>query len=70
MMRIRTVNAIICNHDLQKCSYPICGCREVNWDDLRVFLTLCREGTFAAAARSLEVNPTTVARLSYMSPVE
>jgi DNA-binding transcriptional LysR family regulator len=34
----------------------------MNWDDLRVFLALCRDGTFAAAARSLSVNPTTVAR--------
>lgn len=32
------------------------------WDDLRVFLVLRRAGTFAAAARLLEVDATTVSR--------
>jgi DNA-binding transcriptional LysR family regulator len=32
------------------------------WDDLHVFLVLRREGTFAAAARLLEVDATTVSR--------
>ena len=27
-----------------------------NWDDLRVFLTLAREGTLTTAARALGVN--------------
>lgn len=34
----------------------------LNWDDLRFLVTLGREGTLAAAARSLEVDQTTVAR--------
>ncbi len=34
----------------------------MNWDDLRIFLALCREGTASAAARVLGVNHTTVAR--------
>ncbi len=33
-----------------------------NWDDLRVFLALCREGSATAAGRALGVNHTTVAR--------
>src|SRR5262249_19215931 len=32
------------------------------WDDLRVFLTLSREGNLTAAARRLEVSHPTVAR--------
>jgi DNA-binding transcriptional LysR family regulator len=32
------------------------------WDELRFFLALCREGSFAAAARRLRVDETTVAR--------
>ena len=33
-----------------------------NWDDLRFFLALCRDGTATGAARTLGVNHTTVAR--------
>ena len=33
-----------------------------NWDDLRFFLALCREGSATGAGRSLAVNHTTVAR--------
>lgn len=33
-----------------------------NWDDLRVFLALCRHGIAIDAGRSLEINHTTVAR--------
>ena len=33
-----------------------------NWDDLRFFLSLCREGSATGAGRSLGVNHTTVAR--------
>src|SRR5262245_64942943 len=33
-----------------------------NWDDLRVFLTLAREGNLTAAAKRLEVSHPTVAR--------
>src|SRR6185369_17900367 len=33
-----------------------------SWDDLRVFLVLRREATFAAAARTLGVDATTVSR--------
>ncbi len=33
-----------------------------NWDDLRYFLALCREGSFTGAGRLLGVNHTTVAR--------
>jgi len=32
------------------------------WDDLRVFLATCRTGSHAAAARALQVAPTTVGR--------
>jgi DNA-binding transcriptional LysR family regulator len=32
------------------------------WDELRFFLAVCREGSFAAAARKLRVDETTVAR--------
>jgi len=34
----------------------------MNWDDLRFFLALAREGTVSAAGRALEVKHTTVAR--------
>lgn len=34
----------------------------LNWDDLRFFLALCREGSATGAGRSLGVNHTTVAR--------
>ena len=34
----------------------------MNWDDLRYFLALCREGSVSAAGRALQVNHTTVAR--------
>lgn len=34
----------------------------MNWDDLRIFLALCREGTSSGAARALAINHTTVAR--------
>lgn len=34
----------------------------LNWDDMRFFLALCREGTATGAGRSLGVNHTTVAR--------
>lgn len=34
----------------------------MNWDDLRVFLALCREGTVSGAGRALDLNHTTVAR--------
>lgn len=33
-----------------------------NWDDLRFFLALCREGSATGAGRALAVNHTTVAR--------
>jgi DNA-binding transcriptional LysR family regulator len=33
-----------------------------NWDDIRFFLALCREGTVTGAGRALGVNHTTVAR--------
>lgn len=33
-----------------------------NWDNLRFFLALCREGSATGAGRSLGVNHTTVAR--------
>lgn len=35
---------------------------DANWDDLRVFLTLAREGTLTTAARALGVSHPTVAR--------
>ncbi len=35
---------------------------ETNWDDLRIFLTLAREGTLTTAARALGVSHPTVAR--------
>jgi len=34
----------------------------MDWDDLRFFLALCREGTVSRAGRRLDVNHTTVAR--------
>jgi DNA-binding transcriptional LysR family regulator len=34
----------------------------VNWDDLKVFLAVHREGSFAGAGRRLEVNATTIGR--------
>jgi DNA-binding transcriptional LysR family regulator len=33
-----------------------------NWDDIRIFLTVARQGGLAAAAHSLNINHTTVAR--------
>ena len=33
-----------------------------NWDDLRVFLTLAREGTLSTAAKALGVSHPTVSR--------
>jgi len=33
-----------------------------NWDDIRFFLTVCREGSASAAAKVLEVNHSTVTR--------
>lgn len=35
---------------------------DVNWDDLRIFLTVARHGTLAQAAARLAVDPTTVGR--------
>lgn len=35
---------------------------EANWDDLRIFLTLAREGTLTTAAKALGVSHPTVAR--------
>ncbi|MDY0883456.1 LysR family transcriptional regulator [Dongia soli] len=35
---------------------------QADWDDLRVFLTLAREGSLTAAARKLEVSHPTIAR--------
>ncbi|MBL6652028.1 MAG: LysR family transcriptional regulator, partial [Reyranella sp.] len=35
---------------------------EANWDDLRVFLTLAREGTLSTAAKALGVSHPTVSR--------
>jgi DNA-binding transcriptional LysR family regulator len=34
----------------------------VNWDDLRIFLSVARDGTLAQAGARLHVDPTTVAR--------
>jgi DNA-binding transcriptional LysR family regulator len=34
----------------------------LSWDELRFFLAVCRDGSFAAAARTLRVDETTVAR--------
>ena len=34
----------------------------MNWDDLRFFLAVCREGSVTAAGQRLSVNHTTVAR--------
>ncbi len=34
----------------------------MNWDDMRVFLALAREGTVSGAGRALGVKHTTVAR--------
>ncbi len=34
----------------------------MDWDDMRIFLALCRDGSLAAAGKSLGVNHTTVAR--------
>lgn len=33
-----------------------------NWDDIRIFLAVARQGGFSAAAHNLEINHTTVAR--------
>lgn len=38
------------------------GMKSLEWDDLRVFLAICRKGTLSAAARELRVNQTTVSR--------
>jgi DNA-binding transcriptional LysR family regulator len=38
------------------------GSMNADWDDLRVFLTLAREGSLTAAARKLEVSHPTIAR--------
>ena len=38
------------------------GMKMMNWDDLRFLVVIGREGTLAAAARSLKVDQTTVAR--------
>lgn len=35
---------------------------KLNWDDVRIFLTLARAGSLSTAARSLQVEHTTVAR--------
>ena len=35
---------------------------DANWDDLRVFLTLAREGTLTTAAKALGVSHPTVSR--------
>ncbi|HYR66971.1 MAG TPA: LysR family transcriptional regulator, partial [Reyranella sp.] len=35
---------------------------DANWDDLRVFLTLAREGTLSTAAKALGVSHPTVSR--------
>lgn len=34
----------------------------MNWDDLRIFLSVARQGTLSAAARSLRIDPATVGR--------
>ena len=34
----------------------------MNWDDLRFFLALCREGTVSSAGRELGVKHSTVTR--------
>ena len=34
----------------------------MNWDDVRFFLALCREGSVSRAGKLLDVNHTTVAR--------
>ena len=34
----------------------------MNWDDIRYFLALCREGSVSQAGKALGVNHTTVAR--------
>src|SRR5260221_6412085 len=36
--------------------------RELNWDDVRLFLALCRSRTVGSAARSLGVDGSTVSR--------
>lgn len=35
---------------------------QLNWDDLRIFLSVARHGRFSAAAKALEIDHTTVAR--------
>ena len=35
---------------------------KIDWDDVRVFLTLARAGSLTAAARNLRIEHTTVAR--------
>lgn len=34
----------------------------MNWDDLRIFLSVARQGTLSAAAKSLRIDPATVGR--------
>jgi DNA-binding transcriptional LysR family regulator len=43
-------------------SQPVQSCKDVNWDDLRVFLAVARAGRVAAAARQLDVEHSTVSR--------
>jgi molybdate transport repressor ModE-like protein len=38
------------------------NCRDVDWEDVRVFLALARHGTLSAAARAISVNHATIAR--------
>lgn len=38
------------------------GSNRLNWDDIRYFLALCREGSVSRAGKALGVNHTTVAR--------
>ncbi len=41
---------------------PLQVCRMINWNDLRVALAVCREGTLGGAGRVLGVDQTTVTR--------
>ena len=43
---------------LQKCK----GLHVMNWDDLRIFLSVSRQGTLSGAAKTLRVDPATVGR--------
>ncbi len=40
----------------------ICNNARMNWDDVRIFLAVVREGSYSGAAKSLGVNHTTVSR--------